>query len=78
MLLNIPGHNLWVPQKIRRLSDHQIILLEKVAKNPYLSKQKREELANQIGWSERGVYQWFRHKSNKGENQEITSKVNAF
>ena len=61
----------------RELSDSQMsVLQDTFAKNPYLhvSRQEREELAKQIGWTEKGIYQWFRRKSEKRENQEIASK----
>ena len=46
----------------------QLCVLENsFANDPYMytSLQRRIELANQIGWNEVGVYQWFRRALGK-------------
>ena len=69
------GDKLCIPTMKMQLSDYQMsVLQDTFANNPSLSRQKRKELAKQIGWTQDGIYRWFKRKLRKRENQEIASK----
>ena len=57
-----------------RLTFSQLYALEdSFAKDPCMSIKRSIELARQIGWNGKGVYEWFRRKLKRTKFQEKNS-----